>query len=249
MQFLHRGNADIVRGTFLGSLAFGVSSGVAGDPMDKTAIAKLKWNPSTHCSAFRTDTERLLYFVIDWLEPLSIFGSLVFNCLQEKAPVWWYDFSIAFRSSGSWQVDSTSWVCWSRTAKQTSVFSWALEADAVLSRRRVEVWSTWLGQLSHTILRLILHEQLSRPLVSCISYSTIKRLLDLLFCRMGGQIFRLVNKPSWVTWLLYDSSRIETAEFSVGNLGVQPVTSVIVLCHHVLVDSVWGILYGARASF
>lgn len=44
VQFLHRGNADIVRGTFLGSLAFGVSSGVAGDPRDKTTIAKLRWN-------------------------------------------------------------------------------------------------------------------------------------------------------------------------------------------------------------
>lgn len=164
----------------------------------------IRWNLSTHCSAFRTDTERLFYFVIDWLEPLSIFGSSVFNCLQEKAPVWWYVFSIAFRSSGSWQVDSTSWVCWSRTVKQIAVFSWALEADAVFSRRRVEVWSTWLGPLSHTILRLILHDRLSRPLASCISYSTIKHLLDLLFCRMGGQIFRLVNKPSWVTWLLYD---------------------------------------------
>ena len=31
-------------------------------------------------------------------------------------------FSLAFRSSGSWQVDSTSWVCWSRTVKHFSVF-------------------------------------------------------------------------------------------------------------------------------
>lgn len=143
-----------------------------------------------------------------WLIDWNLFQSLALRfstgCKKKPQFVWWYVFSIAFRSSGSWQVDSTSWVCWSRTIKQTSVFSWALEADAVLSRRRVEVWSTWLGPLSHTILRLILHDRLSKPLASCISYSTIKHLLDLLFCRMGGQIFRLVNKPSWVTWLLYD---------------------------------------------
>lgn len=111
----------------------------------------IRWNLSTHCSAFRTDTERLLYFVIDWLEPLSIFGSSVFNWLQEKATVWWYVFSIAFRSSGSWQVDSTSWVCWSRTVKKTSVFSWALER----SRCRTFKKTSW--SLKHLARAVVSH--------------------------------------------------------------------------------------------
>ena len=145
MPFLHRGNADIVRGTFLGSLAFGVSSGVAGDPRDKTAIAKLRWNQMEpiHTLLSIQNWYWKTPLLRDWLTGTS-FNLLALRfstgCKKKQQFVWWYVFSIAFRSSGSWQVDSTSWVCWSRTVKQTSVFSWALEADAVLSRRRVEVW-------------------------------------------------------------------------------------------------------------
>ena len=75
--------------------------------------------PSSHGTHLHTGqhsevikTERLLYFGIGWLEPLSIFGSSVFNRLPKKKEQ--FDdvsFSIAFRSFGSWQVDSTSWVC------------------------------------------------------------------------------------------------------------------------------------------
>ena len=192
--------------------------------MDKTAIAKLKWNPSTHCSAFRTDTERLLYFVIDWLEPLSIFGSSVFNWLQEQAPVWWYVFSIAFRSSGSWQVDSTSWVCWSRTVKHVSVFL------GFRSRCRTFKQTSWsLKRLARVVV--------SHDFETHFAWSVFKTLGILHFLQYYQTPFGLAvlqdGRADFQTgqqafmghlitlWLKEDSSQIETAEFSVGNLGVQ----------------------------
>lgn len=61
-----------------------------------------------------------------WLIDWNLFQSLALRfstgCKKKPQFVWWYVFSRAFRSSGSWQVDSTSWVCWSRTVKHFSVF-------------------------------------------------------------------------------------------------------------------------------